>query len=148
MSAWLLISYSSGANITWEENMFNYYIKTPQRNERRIGQLGQWNFRGICECFLNRWLVWIESVHFVSLSNNMNGIYGCFLYCFFVWMESLHVFLIVCLNEWNLWIYFIICLHEWNMWIFLLYAYIYEVFKCFLRSLFIWMESLNVFFNF
>ena len=39
--SWLLITYSSGANISWEENMFNYYFKTLHRNERGIGQLVQ-----------------------------------------------------------------------------------------------------------
>ena len=128
--------------------------------------------RGICECFLNRLLVWIESVNFLF---NMNGIYECFLYCLLIWMESLNVFLIVCLNEWNLRIYFIICWHEWNMWMFyylfiymngicecFLYCSLYEwnlwmfsslfiyvngICECFLYCLFIRMESVNVFFN-
>jgi hypothetical protein len=67
-------------------------LKTRER-DRTIGTM---KFERNFECFLNRRLVWIESVNFASLSINMNGIYECFLYCLLVWMESLHVFVIVC----------------------------------------------------
>ena len=137
----MFIGYSSGANISWEENMFNYYIKTIHRIERGIRQLGQgistgicelklWMFsslliymNGLCEKHFHRcwyeWNRWMFSLLFAC----MNGLFECFLNRWFTWMESVNVF-------------FIICWHKWNMWMCLLFVYVNVTFECILYAFF------------
>ena len=143
----MLITYSSGANISWEENMFNYYFKTLHgRNERGIGQLVQYISR-------NMWKLSLLSVW-------MNGICKCVLYCSFISMVSGNVFFIDPLYEWDIWmfslmfvdwmesmnVFFIVCLYERNLWIFL---YCFLIWIDSVKGFYImcmWMESVNLFF--
>jgi hypothetical protein len=129
----LLVAYSSGATISWKDNMFNYYIKTLYRNERGIWQLRQWISRRTCECFLiiclYEWNIWI------------------FFYNLFIWIESMDVLFIICLYEWNMWMLSVlfVCMNGISE-CFLYCFYMNGIYACLLCRLFILMEFSDVFF--
>jgi hypothetical protein len=81
-------------------------------------------------------------------SRNSYGICESFFHYLLTWMESLNVFTI-CLCKWHFWMLFYdFYLYEWNMRMFsLLFVYMNGICECFLYGLFIWIESVKVFFN-